>query len=111
MHPHHRRSISQTSPKVQFNITSISPPSSEGSSPKTPPSSQSTPSSPIISPNASPNLSATHSQQQITPLESASETIVHRYCPWCGSEFKFGDVFCSFCGNRRTSYKVHYFIS
>lgn len=35
-------------------------------------------------------------------LETIHESL-HRFCPWCGTEYKFGDVFCSVCGNRRSS--------
>ena len=29
-----------------------------------------------------------------------------KYCPWCGLEFGFGDVFCPVCGNKRGSIEV-----
>lgn len=35
-----------------------------------------------------------------------TETILHRFCPWCKNEFKFGDMFCEVCGSSRGSIKV-----
>jgi len=51
---------------------------------------------------------AHHNPVPLNPLvvePGTNETILHRFCPWCREEFKFGDVNCAVCGNARGSSK------